>query len=92
MQCARGPLEIFCILLVDLAPESAFLMIACVDVHSQACVLQDGRVLVAGGDDRDAQGGTAIDEVAVLRPPPLRMVGVPLPDHQSTDNDVSAPS
>lgn len=55
-------------------------------------MLQDGRVLVAGGDDRDAQGGTAIDEVAVLRPPPLRMVGVPLLEHQSRDSDVRIPS
>ena len=41
----------------------------------QACVLQDGRILVAGGDDRDALGPTALDDVSLLRPPSLRLAG-----------------
>jgi hypothetical protein len=32
-------------------------------LRAQACVLQDGRVMIAGGDDRNADGATALDQV-----------------------------
>lgn len=62
----------------------------------QACLLHDGRVMIAGGDDRHAAGAdTSLNQVACLRPAPLATLGgalVEAPRQQLASGTVSASS